>query len=558
MFHAHCCAQTSTSSGCDLGAREVPQDLIEIEVAVDEQRAVDAEEDDGGDDAGEDEVAPADAALVVRAMAPVAVHEDRPREDAADDDEQHRHHDGGDVEEGVVAEAVESRRRAGAAAGARASSSRVLPRSPLECYNGGCASVLPCSRSQRWPAARRWPESTRATPPSARRSPRSSAYDEPRAEALYREVLALGLDWSPVWNNLAVIEVHRHDYSTARKLLAHAVAANERDVVALTNYGVISYHLSDYVEARRTLEAGAAPARAAHRQHPVDGARVVGRGAVRARDPAARRDGAALPGAHRVGRRSRTRRCPPPIWSPTCASCSWVGRAPASDAPWAPFWGAVEKRRSPASDRNPHPAPPRRISAIDKSAAMSSTLNSMPPLPPPKTNQPACGCTQHDADGELGGEPQARAGRPKKPAASATVPATSTSDSIHAIIARERHVMAGEEVAEAADVVPVHARRAVDAQQRRHGDAQQQIAGARRVPITCRHRTLGNQPGVAPQRRAAVDLQGRAGHERRRRRRQVDDGVRHLLDGADALLRRARHRRRRRAPADTARCPTTG
>jgi len=81
------------------------------------------------------------------------------------------------------------------------------------------------------------------------------AHDEPRAEGLYREVLALGLDWSPVWNNLAVIAVHRHLYSSARKLLAHAVAANERDVVALTNYGVMSYHLSDYAEARRTLEA---------------------------------------------------------------------------------------------------------------------------------------------------------------------------------------------------------------------------------------------------------------------------------------------------------------
>jgi Tfp pilus assembly protein PilF len=81
------------------------------------------------------------------------------------------------------------------------------------------------------------------------------AYDEPRAESLYREILALGLDWSPVWNNLAVIHVHRHQYSAARKLLAHAVAANERDVVALTNYGVMSYHLSDYAEARKTLEA---------------------------------------------------------------------------------------------------------------------------------------------------------------------------------------------------------------------------------------------------------------------------------------------------------------
>ncbi len=79
-------------------------------------------------------------------------------------------------------------------------------------------------------------------------------HDEPRAESLYKEVLALGLDWSPVWNNLAVIQVHRHQYSAARKLLAHAVAANGRDVVALTNYGVISYHLCDYAEARRTLE----------------------------------------------------------------------------------------------------------------------------------------------------------------------------------------------------------------------------------------------------------------------------------------------------------------
>jgi len=79
-------------------------------------------------------------------------------------------------------------------------------------------------------------------------------HDEPRAEGLYREILALGLDWSPVWNNLAVIQVHRHEYSAARRLLAHAVAANGRDVVALTNYGVISYHLSDYAEARKTLE----------------------------------------------------------------------------------------------------------------------------------------------------------------------------------------------------------------------------------------------------------------------------------------------------------------
>jgi hypothetical protein len=84
------------------------------------------------------------------------------------------------------------------------------------------------------------------------------AYDDARAEQLYRSILALGLDWSPVWNNLAVIAVHRHRYSEARKLLAQGVAANERDVVVLTNYGVMSYHLSDFAEARRTLAAARA------------------------------------------------------------------------------------------------------------------------------------------------------------------------------------------------------------------------------------------------------------------------------------------------------------
>src|SRR5205807_6833712 len=56
------------------------------------------------------------------------------------------------------------------------------------------------------------------------------SFDDARAETLYRSILALGLDWSPVWNNLAVIAVHRHQYSEARKLLAQGVAANERDV----------------------------------------------------------------------------------------------------------------------------------------------------------------------------------------------------------------------------------------------------------------------------------------------------------------------------------------
>jgi tetratricopeptide (TPR) repeat protein len=73
------------------------------------------------------------------------------------------------------------------------------------------------------------------------------------AEQLYKQIVALGFDWSAVWNNLAVIQVHRHEYIAARRLLAHAVATNDRDLVALTNYGVMSYYLADYPEARRTL-----------------------------------------------------------------------------------------------------------------------------------------------------------------------------------------------------------------------------------------------------------------------------------------------------------------
>jgi Tfp pilus assembly protein PilF len=79
------------------------------------------------------------------------------------------------------------------------------------------------------------------------------AGDEERAEVEYRRVIALGINWSPVWNNLAVIAVHRHQYRLARKMLASAVASNSRDVVALTNYGVMSYYLADLREAERTL-----------------------------------------------------------------------------------------------------------------------------------------------------------------------------------------------------------------------------------------------------------------------------------------------------------------
>src|SRR3954451_17326846 len=73
------------------------------------------------------------------------------------------------------------------------------------------------------------------------------------AEQLYRQIIALGFDWSPVWNNLAVIEVHRHEYIAARRLLAHAVATNDRDLVALTNYGVMSFYLADFSVAKKSL-----------------------------------------------------------------------------------------------------------------------------------------------------------------------------------------------------------------------------------------------------------------------------------------------------------------
>jgi hypothetical protein len=73
------------------------------------------------------------------------------------------------------------------------------------------------------------------------------------AEPFYREIISLGFDWSPVWNNLAVIAAHHHEYRISRKLLAQAVRANAQDVVALTNYGVMSFYLADLKEAARTL-----------------------------------------------------------------------------------------------------------------------------------------------------------------------------------------------------------------------------------------------------------------------------------------------------------------
>jgi tetratricopeptide (TPR) repeat protein len=79
--------------------------------------------------------------------------------------------------------------------------------------------------------------------------------DDDGAEAEYHKIIALGFDWSAVWNNLAVVEAHRHHYIGARRLLSKAVASGPRSVVALTNYGVMSYWLADLKEAKRALEA---------------------------------------------------------------------------------------------------------------------------------------------------------------------------------------------------------------------------------------------------------------------------------------------------------------
>ena len=78
--------------------------------------------------------------------------------------------------------------------------------------------------------------------------------DESAAEEGYRNVLALGVEDSPTLNNLGVIAVRRHNFIGSRHLFGRAVQADRRDVVALTNYGVLSYYLADLNEARRTLD----------------------------------------------------------------------------------------------------------------------------------------------------------------------------------------------------------------------------------------------------------------------------------------------------------------
>ncbi len=80
------------------------------------------------------------------------------------------------------------------------------------------------------------------------------AGDSARAEVEYRQVLALGVEDGPTLNNLGVLAVRHHSYIAARHLFARAMKADDRDVVPLTNYGVLSYYLADLAEARRSLD----------------------------------------------------------------------------------------------------------------------------------------------------------------------------------------------------------------------------------------------------------------------------------------------------------------
>jgi Tfp pilus assembly protein PilF len=97
------------------------------------------------------------------------------------------------------------------------------------------------------------------------------AGDMPQAEVEYRRVLELGIEDAPTLNNLAVISVRRHQYIAARHLLARAMHADSYDVVALTNYGVMSFYLADLDEARRTLSDARTLRRTLMQQIPSTG-----------------------------------------------------------------------------------------------------------------------------------------------------------------------------------------------------------------------------------------------------------------------------------------------
>jgi Tfp pilus assembly protein PilF len=74
------------------------------------------------------------------------------------------------------------------------------------------------------------------------------------AEREYRRAVDTGAATSATYNNLALIVAKRdHDYRRAHRLFAEAVERDDRDLVALTNYGVMSYWLDDLAEAERAL-----------------------------------------------------------------------------------------------------------------------------------------------------------------------------------------------------------------------------------------------------------------------------------------------------------------
>jgi Tfp pilus assembly protein PilF len=76
--------------------------------------------------------------------------------------------------------------------------------------------------------------------------------DDAGAEPEYRRATELA-ESAAAWNNLAVIAARRHHYRDARHLLSRAVDADRDDLVAITNYGVMSYWLADFGEARRAF-----------------------------------------------------------------------------------------------------------------------------------------------------------------------------------------------------------------------------------------------------------------------------------------------------------------
>lgn len=73
------------------------------------------------------------------------------------------------------------------------------------------------------------------------------------AEAEYRRAVDTGAATSATYNNLALLAAKRHDYRGAYRLLAQAVERDDHDLVALTNYGVMSFWLDDLAEAERAL-----------------------------------------------------------------------------------------------------------------------------------------------------------------------------------------------------------------------------------------------------------------------------------------------------------------